>query len=132
MYTASQKHAQQDLFDFEQMDDIMLGVPPELVELLGAFIQETRRDISLMREQFREGQQDEVLARLHKVKGIGASFGLRGFSASAAAAESSIKKKEHLEDSVKRLKTLGQILDRSERGLRELRPDYLPPVPGRE
>jgi HPt (histidine-containing phosphotransfer) domain-containing protein len=128
MYTASQKHNQQDLFDFEQMDDIMLGVPDELVKLLDSFILDTRRDISLMLQQVEEGQQTQILEQLHKVKGIGASFGLRGFAASAAAAERSIKQKASEQESLDLLNTLRRMLDRSEAGLRKLRPDYLPPL----
>ncbi len=117
---------EQKLFDFDQLDDVMDGVPPELVELLDSFFQETREEIPQFTGMAEQSEWENLHRRLHTLKGISASFGLAKLSEACRKGEEAAKHQMCREILETRLRHISSALDQTERNLRKVRPDYLP------
>lgn len=77
--------------DWEQMDMIADGYPPEFIEIFREFAAEIPGLLDSLAEAHRSGDSQLAGRIAHQVKGSAANFGFSGLSASAAAVETLAK-----------------------------------------
>jgi hypothetical protein len=112
-----------DLFDFNQLDELMSADPEELKQVLWDLFKDFGLSFAALPAKVEAGALPDVAMEAHQLRGVASSFGLKLVSDTAKDLEFTANRG----DATRSLELIQQsrdLLVESERQLRELRPAY--------